>query len=104
VELKWISLHGNEIEEILHPIFAKNKKLEVVDLSHNQIETLHPSLFDGLPRLEQVHLYGNSITSKKFDKSDMNLMRVELKPFFNNYLQKYENSFRIRIIELEVVS
>jgi hypothetical protein len=39
VELKWIMLAGNEIEEILHPIFAKNKKLELVDLSFNKIRS-----------------------------------------------------------------
>jgi hypothetical protein len=59
VELKWIDLGGNKIEEILHPIFAKNKKLEFADLSCNKIRTLHPFIFDGLPRLVQVNFDGN---------------------------------------------
>jgi Leucine-rich repeat (LRR) protein len=66
VELKWISLARNEIEEILHPIFAKNKKLEYVDLSDNKIQTLHPNLFDGLPKLEEVWFSGNPTINKDY--------------------------------------
>jgi hypothetical protein len=102
VELKWIYLAKNEIEEILHPIFAKNKKLEFVDLSCNKIQTLHPYLFDGLPRLEEVQFSGNPTINKKFDQSNMKMLNVELKPLFDNYLLKYGN--RSRVKELELVS
>jgi hypothetical protein len=100
VELKWIYLAYNEIEEILHPIFAKNMKLEFVNLSSNKIHTLHPNLFDGLPRLVEVRFSGNPTINKDFDQSDMKMLREELKSLFDNYWLKNEN----RIKELELVS
>jgi Leucine-rich repeat (LRR) protein len=100
VELKWIYLRQNEIEEILHPIFAKNKKLEYVNLSTNKIQTLHPNLFDGLPRLEEVLFSSNPTINKNFDQSNMKMLKGELKPLFDNYWLKNEN----RVKELELVS
>jgi hypothetical protein len=100
VELKWIYLGGNEIEEILHPIFSKNKKLEYISLSENKIHTLHPNLFDGLPKLEDVRFSGNPTINKDFDQSKMKMLREELKPVFDNYLLKFEG----RVKELELVS
>ncbi len=99
VELKWISLGGNKIVEILHPIFAKNKKLEFVDFSFNKIRLLHPNLFDGLPKLDEVW-FQNPTIYKKFDGSNIETLNVELKPLFDNYLQKFEN----RVKDLELVS
>ncbi len=100
VELKWIDLRQNEIEEILHPIFAKNKKLEYISLFTNKIQTLHPNLFDDLPELEEVRFSGNPTINKNFDQSNMKMLNVKLKPLFDNYLLKYEN----RVKELELVS
>jgi Leucine-rich repeat (LRR) protein len=100
VELKYIDLSKNEIEEILHPIFAKNKKLKFVDLSTNIIETLHPNLFDGLSKLVEVRFYWNPKIDKKFDQSNMKMLKEELKPAFDNYWLKNEN----RVKELELVS
>jgi hypothetical protein len=102
VELKWISLSGNEIEEILHPIFAKNKKLEFADLSCNKIRSLHPNIFEYLPRLDKVWFSENPIINKIFDQSNIKTMNEELKPLFDNYARKCGNSNRIR--ELELVS
>jgi Leucine-rich repeat (LRR) protein len=102
VELKWIDLRQNEIEEILHPIFAKNKKLEYISLSTNKIQTLHPNLFDDLPRLEEVWFSSNPIVDKKFNQSNIKMLNVELKPLFENYLLKY--GYRNRVKELELVS
>jgi Leucine-rich repeat (LRR) protein len=73
-ELEWIYLARNEIEEILHPIFAKNKKLEYVDLSVNKIQSLHPNIFDGLPRLQKVIFASNPTFSKDFNLSNMKIM------------------------------
>ncbi len=103
VELKWISLSGNEIEEILHPIFAKNQKLEFVHLSHNKIQTLHPNLFDGLLKLKEVRLLSNPTVDKIFGQSDMKMLNEELKPLFDNFSLKYGNPNQ-RIKELELVS
>ncbi len=98
VDLKYINLSGNNIEEILYPIFAKNKKLEYIDFSYsNQIQSLHPSLFDGLDNLEEMRF-----RNYKFDKSNMKMIRVELKPLFDSYFMKYEIIDRVK--ELEVVS
>jgi hypothetical protein len=102
VELKWIDLKWNEIEDILHPIFAKNKKLEYISLSTNKIQTLHPNLFDGLPRLEEVRFSRNPKNIKKFDQSNMKMLREELKPLFDNYWLKY--GYLNRVKELELVS
>jgi hypothetical protein len=100
VELKWIDLKNNTIGEILHPIFAKNKKLEFIGLSRNTIHTLHPLLFDELPRLKEVRLLSNLTIDKKFDQSNIKMLREELKPLFDKYLLKYGNPIR----ELEPVS
>jgi Leucine-rich repeat (LRR) protein len=100
VELKWIDLEGNEIEEILHPIFARNKKLEFIFLNKNKIQTLHPNLFEGLPRLEEVWFSGNPTVDVDFYQPNIEMMIVELKPLFDNYLLKFEN----RVKELELVS
>jgi hypothetical protein len=97
IELKWIDLYGNGIEEILHPIFAKNKKLEYINLSCINFQSLHPNLFDGLDKLEKVRF-----SQCNFDKSNMKMIRVELKPLFDNYFMKYEIIDRVK--ELEVVS
>jgi Leucine-rich repeat (LRR) protein len=102
VELKWIYLARNEIEDILHPIFAKNKKLEFVSLDFNKIQTLHPNLFDGLLKLEKVCFFSNPTINKKFDQSNMKMLREELKPAFDNYLLKY--GYPNRVKELELVS
>ncbi len=102
VELTWISLRGNEIEEISHPIFAKNKRLEFIDLSCNKFHTLHPNLLDGLPELEEVEFHGKPLVRRIIDKSKIEKLKQELKPLFNAYLLKYGNSDRIR--ELELVS
>jgi hypothetical protein len=102
VELKWIYLARNEIEEILHPIFAKNKKLEFVSLDFNKIHTLHPNLFDGLPRLEEVWFSGNPTINKDYKQPNIKIMRVELKPAFDNYLLKNGDPNRVK--ELELVS
>jgi hypothetical protein len=102
VELKWIMLAGNEIEEILHPIFAKNKKLEFAELSDNKIQTLHPNLFDDLPRLEEVWFSGNPTINKDYKQPNIKIMRVELKPAFDNYWLKY--GYLNRVKELELVS
>ncbi len=101
VELKWISLGVNELEEISHPIFAKNKKLVCVYLHNNQLKLLHPDLFDGLDFLEEVQLESNPTINKKFDQSNMKMLNVELKPLFDNYFLKYG---WMRIKELELVS
>jgi hypothetical protein len=100
VELQWIDLSTNEIKEILHPIFVKNKKLEYISLSTNKIQTLHPNLFEGLPRLEEVRFQWNRKIYKKFDQSNMKMLKEELKPLFHNYLLKFEGRFK----ELELVS
>jgi Leucine-rich repeat (LRR) protein len=100
VDLKWINLAANEIAEILHPIFAKNKKLEFIDLSCNKIGSLHPKIFEDLPRLEEVKFLGNPAIDKNYNESNMKMLSEELKPLFDNYLLKYENSLR----DLELVS
>jgi Leucine-rich repeat (LRR) protein len=104
VELKWIDLKGNEIEEILYPIFAKNKKLEYVDLSFNKIRSLHPFIFDGLSKLESVRFERNSTINKNFNHYNIEMMTVELKPLFYNFLRNYENRVRELELELELVS
>jgi Leucine-rich repeat (LRR) protein len=98
-----ICLSENEIEEILHPIFAKNKKLEFADLSCNKIRTLHPNLFEDLPRLVEVNFDDNPTVDKKFDQSNMKMMNVELKPAFDNYYALVEG-YSMRIKQLELVS
>jgi hypothetical protein len=100
VELKWISLADNGIEEILHPIFAKNNKFEYISLSTNHIQTLHSLIFDDLPELEEVGFSRNLTINKNFYQFNMKLLRVVLKPIFNNYLLKFED----RVRELELVS
>jgi hypothetical protein len=92
----------NEIEEILHPIFAKNKKLEFVVLSENKIQTLHPNLFDGLPKLEAVDFSSNPTVDKEFDQSNIDTLSMELKPLFDNFALKYGDRNKVR--ELESVS
>jgi hypothetical protein len=101
VELKRIGLGLNELEEISHPIFAKNKKLVSVYLHNNQLKLLHPNLFDGLNFLKGVQLESNPIINKKFGQSNMKMLSVELKPLFDNYFLKYG---WMRIKELELVS
>jgi hypothetical protein len=97
IELKWISFYQNNIEEILYPIFAKNKKLEYINLSCINFQSLHSNLFDGLDNLEEVRF-----SQCNFDKSNMKMIRVELKPLFDSYFMKYEIVDRVK--ELEVVS
>jgi hypothetical protein len=101
VELQWISLERSGIEEILYPIFAKNEKLEIVDLTHNKIQTLHPNLFDGLPKLEEVRFFGIPYVNQNFKKKQMNTLNEELKPLFDNYEAKYGPN---KIMELKLVS
>jgi Leucine-rich repeat (LRR) protein len=95
-------LAENEIEEILHPIFAKNKKLEFINISFNQIRSLHLNLFDGLDKLKEVWFQGNPIIDKKFEKSNMKMLCVEMKPLFDSYLLKYNKDYSLW--ELELVS
>jgi Leucine-rich repeat (LRR) protein len=102
LELKMISLKGNEIEEILHPIFAKNKKLEYVNLSDNIIQTLHPNLFDGLPELQEVGFSRNLTVNQFFKKCKIRMLNEKLKPLFDNFARKYGNPNRVK--ELELVS
>jgi Leucine-rich repeat (LRR) protein len=84
----------------LHPIFAKNNKLEYISLSTNHIQTLHPLIFDDLPELEEVGFSRNLTINKNFYQFNMKLLRVVLKPLFNNSLLKFED----RVRELELVS
>jgi Leucine-rich repeat (LRR) protein len=90
INLKWVSLYGNQIEEIEYPIFSNNKKLEFVDFSNNKIESLNPLIFDGLQRLEEVGFYRNPSIDRNFNKNNIKMLNVGLKPLFDSYLAKLE--------------
>jgi hypothetical protein len=72
-------IEKNEIDVILDPIFAKNQKLEYIDLTHDQIIIVHPKLFDDLPKLEEVRFEGSNLILKSFDKFTIHILKAVMR-------------------------
>ena len=59
--LKYLTMQGNLIREILPGTFEKNSRLEYLNLDHNIIERLESDVFYGLVNLKHISLEGNDL-------------------------------------------
>ena len=56
-----VSMHGNQISEIIPGTFEKNCRLEYLHLANNLIEHLEVDVFYGLVNLDYIFLQGNKL-------------------------------------------
>jgi len=64
VQLVFLKLSSNEIHSLNNPsVFTGLANLQMLDLSNNQLSSVHPQLFSSLVNLEQLDLSRNSLTA-----------------------------------------
>lgn len=63
VDMEWLSMDDNRIEELVDGLFEKMPKLRVVSLSGNLLRRLSGSLFANNVNMERLNFNGNQLTT-----------------------------------------
>lgn len=91
VNLKTLTLSGNEIAALNSGEFYNSSLLTKIDLSKNKLVIVKSNTFELLPKLEDLNLADNAITTLEpnwFVNCD-GLFRIRL---FNNFIKKIDNN------------
>lgn len=95
-----LELSGNKLTEIELGVFNSLTKLQNIDMSFNNLKSLRPNCFMGLPYLETLNVSNNELNEFSFDIFDVSVTQIELLDLSFNKISNLNRDNKIPVEKL----